>query len=209
MRKPFIFRALTLKLGKCTTDHISPAGPWYKYRGHLENISNNLLTGAESNIASETLRGKALNLITKSVAAVPEVARSYRDAGIRWCIIGDWNYGEGSSREHAALEPRYLGGVAVIARSFARIHETNLKKQGMLALTFADPTMYEEVRIDDQINILGVEDLQPGKNLLMRIRKADGGIWETELVHTYHEGQIPWLMSGSALNYMKESRLAP
>lgn len=193
--------------GKCTTDHISPAGPWYKYRGHLENISNNLLIGAESNIASEMLRGKTLNLITKGVAAVPEVARSYRDAGVRWCIIGDWNYGEGSSREHAALEPRYLSGIAVIARSFARIHETNLKKQRMLALIFADPSKYEEVRIDDQVDIFGVEDLQPGKNLLMRVTKAHGEMWETELVHTYHEGQIPWLMSGSALNYMKESRL--
>lgn len=146
--------------------------------------------------------------MTNTIDAVPTVARSYRDAGIRWCIIGDWNYGEGSSREHAALEPRFLGGVAVIARSFARIHETNLKKQGMLALTFADPKKYDDVRIDDKIDILGADDLQPGKSLVLQVTRADGGYWSTELVHTYHEGQIPWLMCGSALNSIKASRAA-
>jgi aconitate hydratase len=199
----------TLHQGKCTTDHISPAGPWYKYRGHLENISNNLLTGAESDIAPKSkkpLRGETLNLLTNTIATVPSVAKSYRQAGIRWCIIGDWNYGEGSSREHAALEPRFLGGVAVIARSFARIHETNLKKQGMLALTFKEPEMYDAITVEDKLDILGADDLVPGKNLVLRVRKADGEEWETELVHTYHEGQIPWLKHGSALNAVKMSR---
>ncbi|GAB7336593.1 hypothetical protein MBLNU13_g09852t3 [Cladosporium sp. NU13] len=167
--------------GKCTTDHISPAGPWYKYRGHLENISNNLLTGAESDVGSKTLRGETLNLVTSTVATVPEVAKFYRNANIRWCIVGDWNYGEGSSREHAALEPRYLGGVAVIARSFARIHETNLKKQGMLALTFADPAKYDEIKTDDKLSIVGADELKPGKNLTLHVDRADGKSWETEV----------------------------
>ena len=197
---------LTPAQGKCTTDHISPAGPWYKYRGHLENISNNLLTGAESTIGSQTLRGQTLDLTTRTIDAVPSVAKTYRDAGIRWCVVGDWNYGEGSSREHAALEPRYLGGVAVIARSFARIHETNLKKQGMLALTFADAAAYDDISIDDKLDVLGADGLKPDVNLTLRVRRMDGEQWETELVHTYHAGQIPWLRHGSALNYVKISR---
>lgn len=138
---------------------------------------------------------------------VPEVAKSYRDAGIRWCIIGDWNYGEGSSREHAALEPRYLGGVAIVARSFARIHETNLKKQGMLALTFADPEAYDDISVDDKLDIVGADELKPGINLVLQVMKSNGKRWETDLVHTYHEGQIPWLRHGSALNYVKVSRV--
>lgn len=197
---------LTTTSGKCTTDHISPAGPWYKYRGHLENISNNLLTGAESTLSSQTLRGETLNLLTNTIASVPEVAKSYRDTGIRWCIVGDWNYGEGSSREHAALEPRFLGGVAVIARSFARIHETNLKKQGMLALTFKDPKIYDEINVEDKLDIVGADEIEPGKNLVLRVRKPDGGCWEAELVHSYHEGQIAWLREGSALNAVKAVR---
>jgi aconitate hydratase len=207
-RRPFSSDPLTpLRfLGKCTTDHISPAGPWYKYRGHLENISNNLLTGAETTINSQTLRGQTLNSLTQSIDTVPTVAKSYRDAGIKWCIIGDWNYGEGSSREHAALEPRFLGGVAVIARSFARIHETNLKKQGMLALTFADPAAYDAVGIEDKLDVLGTDKLEPGVDLVLRVMRTDGTDWETELVHTYHEGQVPWLRFGSALNYVKVSR---
>lgn len=197
---------LTTTSGKCTTDHISPAGPWYKYRGHLENISNNLLTGAESTLGPKNLRGETLNLLTNTVSSVPEVAKSYRDAGIRWCILGDWNYGEGSSREHAALEPRFLGGVAVIARSFARIHETNLKKQGMLALTFADPKVYDEINVDDKLDVVGADEIEPGENLVLKVRKQDGGYWEAELVHSYHEGQIAWLREGSALNAVKAGR---
>jgi aconitate hydratase len=156
----------------------------------------------------KALRGETLNQLTNAIAAVPEVAKSYRQAGIRWCIIGDWNYGEGSSREHAALEPRFLGGVAVIARSFARIHETNLKKQGMLALTFADPAKYDDITVEDKLDVLGADDLVPGKNLVLRVRKVNGETWETGLVHTYHEGQIPWLKCGSALNAVKMSRAA-
>lgn len=135
------------------------------------------------------------------------MAKSYRDAGIRWCIIGDWNYGEGSSREHAALEPRFLGGVAVIARSFARIHETNLKKQGMLALTFADPAVYDEIDVEDKLDVVGADEIEPGRNLVLKVRRPDGGCWEAELVHSYHEGQIAWLREGSALNAVKASRV--
>ncbi|KAL1620625.1 hypothetical protein SLS54_005981 [Diplodia seriata] len=193
--------------GKCTTDHISPAGPWYNYRGHLENISNNLLIGAENAFIPDiSSRGHALDLTaspTSAVFPVPEVARKYKHAGMRWAIIGGNNYGEGSSREHAALEPRYLGGVAVVAISFARIHETNLKKQGMLPLTFVDPAAYSRIQADDKVDILGVEDLRHGEQLTMRVRRKDGGAWETKLNHTYHEGQIPWLKCGSALNYIK------
>ncbi|KAL0257114.1 hypothetical protein SLS55_007924 [Diplodia seriata] len=193
--------------GKCTTDHISPAGPWYNYRGHLENISNNLLIGAENAFIPDiSSRGHALDLTaspTSTVFPVPEVARKYKHAGMRWAIIGGNNYGEGSSREHAALEPRYLGGVAVVAISFARIHETNLKKQGMLPLTFVDPAAYSRIQADDKVDILGVEDLRHGEQLAMRVRRKDGGAWETKLNHTYHEGQIPWLKCGSALNYIK------
>jgi aconitate hydratase len=199
-------RAHTTPAGKCTTDHISPAGPWYKYRGHLENISNNLLTGAETLNGRHTIRGHTLNILSGIIDSVPEVAKEYRDAGVRWCILGDWNYGEGSSREHAALEPRFLGGVAVIARSFARIHETNLKKQGMLALTFADAEAYDAIGIEDKLDVLGADELKPGVNLVLRVRRTDGTQWETELVHTYHVGQVPWLQYGSALNFVKVSR---
>jgi len=198
--------------GKCTTDHISPAGPWYNYRGHLENISNNLLTGAENGLLAAKLknpsyaRGQAINQLEGTVDAIPQVAKAYKASGIRWCIIGDANYGEGSSREHAALEPRYLGGVAVIAKSFARIHETNLKKQGMLALTFADPSSWDKIGAEDRVTVKGVEDMEKGKQLTMEVRRSDGTTWTTFLDHTYHAGQIPWLMHGSALNYIKASR---
>ncbi|CAK1366828.1 putative aconitate hydratase, mitochondrial [Cercospora beticola] len=198
--------------GKCTTDHISPAGPWYNYRGHLENISNNLLIGAENGFLSPTpkdlayARGQAINQLDQTVDAIPQVAKSYKVQGIRWCIIGDNNYGEGSSREHAALEPRFLGGVAVIAKSFARIHETNLKKQGMLALTFSDPSAWDRIVTADTISILDTENIEPGKQLVMQVKAANGSTWNTLLEHTYHDGQIPWLMEGSALNYVKKLR---
>lgn len=211
MFKEFAFRIHTFlisRAGKCTTDHISPAGPWYKYRGHLENISNNLLTAAENAfLPQSSARGLALNTADGSVDAVPRVAQSYRDAGIKWCIIGDSYYGEGSSREHAALEPRFLGGVAVIAKSLARIHETNLKKQGMLALTFADPEAYDRIGPTDKVSIVGVEKMRPGEHLVTKVKTFEGRVWETMLEHTYHEGQIPWLMHGSALNFVKHSRL--
>jgi aconitate hydratase len=197
--------------GKCTTDHISPAGPWYKYRGHLENISNNMLTTATNAFLPNTpqMLGHTKHPLTGQTQVVPEVARDLQQKGIRWCIIGDHNYGEGSSREHAALEPRYLGGTAVIARSFARIHETNLKKQGMLPLTFNDSVDYDRIAEGDRISLFGVEDgeLQPGKPVRMRVTSNDGTRWEAQLNHSYHSGQLTWLRAGSALNHIKATLL--
>ncbi|KAH0443164.1 hypothetical protein CcaCcLH18_01277 [Colletotrichum camelliae] len=200
--------------GKCTTDHISPAGPWYNYRGHLENISNNLLLGATNDFLPDasTLQmiGKAKDPVDgDKIKPVPQAARSMKEAGIRWCIIGDNNYGEGSSREHAALEPRYLGGVAVITRGFARIHETNLKKQGMLPLTFVDPADYDKIRDGDKITLLDVEDgeLQPGKQVTMEVVTKEGPGWTAKLNHSYELNQIEWLRAGSALNYIKRVAL--
>ncbi|PSN72669.1 aconitate hydratase [Corynespora cassiicola Philippines] len=194
--------------GKCTTDHISPAGPWYNYRGHLENISNNMLLAASNAFLPQDAKflGHAINPLDSKVAVVPEVARGLRDQGINWCIIGDWNYGEGSSREHAALEPRFLGGIAVIARSFARIHETNLKKQGMLPLTFSNPDDYNRIKEGDSVTLLGVEEgeLEPGEEVQMKIRTKKGAIWELSLNHSYSKDQIQWLRAGSALNYIKK-----
>ncbi|CEI41879.1 putative aconitate hydratase [Fusarium venenatum] len=200
--------------GKCTTDHISPAGPWYKYRGHLENISNNMLLGATNSFlpdaTSLNMIGKARSTMNREIKTVPQVAKDMRQTGIRWCIIGDNNYGEGSSREHAALEPRFLGGVAVIAKSFARIHETNLKKQGMFPLTFADSQDYDRITEGDVISLLGVDgsDLQPGKQVTMEVKTKDGSLWTAPLNHSYHAHQIKWLRAGSALNYIKRSTLA-
>ncbi|RAL10933.1 aconitase-domain-containing protein [Aspergillus homomorphus CBS 101889] len=200
--------ALLIKVkGKCTTDHISPAGPWYKYRGHLENISNNMLTTATNAFLPPNdpqLLGHTRHPITSELLVVPKVARDLKHSAARWCIVGDHNYGEGSSREHAALEPRYLGGVAVIARSFAQIHETNLKKQGMLSLTFDDPATYDRIAEGDRITLVGVEDgeLQPGSQVVMQVTPREGQVWEAKLNHSYHAGQIAWLRAGSALNYI-------
>eukprot|EP01092_Planopodium_desertum_P011500 TRINITY_DN5234_c1_g1_i1.p1 TRINITY_DN5234_c1_g1~~TRINITY_DN5234_c1_g1_i1.p1 ORF type:complete len:620 (+),score=146.31 TRINITY_DN5234_c1_g1_i1:259-1860(+) len=169
---PILIKAL----GKCTTDHISMAGPWLKYRGHLENISNNLLIGA-----------------TK---------------GVEWVVIGDENYGEGSSREHAALEPRYLGGAAIIVKSFARIHETNLKKQGMLPLTFDNPADYDKISGDDRVSIVGLTDFAPGKSLTLKVKKSNGSEVSIKLNHTFNDDQIKWFVAGSALNYMKSQAAA-
>lgn len=182
--------------GKCTTDHITPAGPWFRYRGHLENISNNTLIGAVNaeNEKVNTVR----NQLSGEDGDVPGVARHYKAHGKPWVVIADHNYGEGSSREHAALQPRYLGGKAIIARSFARIHESNLKKQGMLALTFADENDYERIRASDRISITGLADLTPGKPLKMSIN----GEWEANLNHTFTPEQIEYFKSGSALNMM-------
>lgn len=188
--------------GKCTTDHISMAGPWLKFRGHLDNISNNMLIGAVNDANGEV--NNVVNTLTGAYGGVPETARAYKASGVKWVVIGDENYGEGSSREHAALEPRHLGGVAVIVKSFARIHETNLKKQGMLPLTFSDPADYD--RIDggsDKISILGLSELTPGKNLKMKVTKESGDVFETELKHTFNEEQIEWFKAGSALNKIK------
>ena len=195
--------------GKCTTDHISPAGPWYKYRGHLENISNNMLTTATNAFLPNDPQLLGHTVLNGKVEVVPQVARTLQAQKIPWCIIGDNNYGEGSSREHAALEPRFLGGTAVIARSFARIHETNLKKQGMLPLTFADPKDYDRIAEGDLITLLGVEEteFQAGKPVTMRVQPRHGGIWEVKLNHSFHPGQISWLRAGSALNHIKTTLL--
>ncbi|CAL1698594.1 unnamed protein product [Somion occarium] len=186
--------------GKCTTDHISAGGPWLKYRGHLENISQNCLIGAIN--AENGEANKIKNQITGEYGGVPQVAAHYRDHGIKWVVIGDHNYGEGSSREHAALEPRFLGGLAIITRSFARIHETNLKKQGMLALTFINPDDYEKVRPSDRVDILGLESFAPGKNMTLVAKHEDGTKDEIPLAHSFNEGQIAWFKAGSALNLM-------
>ena len=180
------------------TDHISAGGPWLKYRGHLENISQNCLIGAVNAENGEV--NKVKNQFTGEYAGVPQTAAAYREKGVKWVVIGDNNYGEGSSREHAALEPRFLGGLAIIVKSFARIHETNLKKQGMLALTFADPADYDKVQPTDKVTILGLESFAPGKNLTAKLAHADGTSTEISLAHSFNEGQIEWFKAGSALN---------
>lgn len=185
--------------GKTTTDHISMAGPWLKYRGHLDNISNNMLIGAVN--AENGEANKVKNAFTGEYDAVPATARDYKARGVKWVVIGDWNYGEGSSREHAALEPRHLGGLAIITRSFARIHETNLKKQGMLPLTFAEPADYDKIQPDDKVDLLCTE-LEVGKPMTLRVHPKDGKTFDIKLNHTFNESQIEWFKDGSALNTM-------
>eukprot|EP01083_Nonionella_stella_P028853 79519_1 len=189
--------------GKCTTDHISMAGPWLKYRGHLDNISNNCLIGAinDANGKENTVE----NVLNGTEGGVPEVAREYKASNRPWVVIGDSNYGEGSSREHAALEPRHLGGAAVITRSFARIHETNLKKQGMLPLTFANPSDYDKIQTGDSVSIRGLNTFKSGQPLQLVIKKQDGTELESiQLNHTFNNEQIEWFKAGSALNLMKQ-----
>jgi len=187
--------------GKCTTDHISMAGPWLKYRGHLDNISNNLLIGAEN-----AFNGKAncvKNSLTLNYGEVPAVQRAYKAAGIPTIVVGDHNYGEGSSREHAAMEPRHLGVTAVIVKSFARIHETNLKKQGMLGLTFQNEADYDKIQEDDTFNFIDLTSFQPGKALTLEIVHSTGKTDTILLNHTYNSSQIDWFKAGSALNLIK------
>lgn len=189
--------------GKTTTDHISQAGPWLKYRGHLQNISNNYMIGAINIVNKEA--NNIENVINGKWGGVPETAAYYRDHGIKWVVVGDENFGEGSSREHAALEPRFLGGFAIITKSFARIHETNLKKQGMLPLNFTDVAAYDKIQPKDRLDIKGLETFAPGKNLTLTVHPADGSAeWSTELSHTFNEEQIGWFKAGSALNRMAE-----
>jgi aconitate hydratase len=188
--------------GKTTTDHISPAGPWLRYRGHLDRFSDNMFIGAVNAFGGEV--GLARNVLTGKIDPVARVARCYRAKGLRWVVVGDWNYGEGSSREHAALSPRFLGGAAVIARSFARIHQTNLKKQGLLALTFAEPDDYELVRKDDRVELVGLRGLAPGRPVECVLGHSDGTRETILLNHTYSEAQIAWFRAGSALNAMRE-----
>ena len=185
--------------GKCTTDHISPAGPWLSLRGHLDKFSDNMFMGAIN--AYTGAAGKTRNLLTGEVdQSVSAVARNYKARGLRWVAIGDHNYGEGSSREHAALSPRLLGGAAIIARSFARIHETNLKKQGLLALTFSDPADYDKVRQDDRVSLVNLNELAPGKPVKGILHHADGTTEELMLNHSFGPSQIVWFKVGSALN---------
>merc|ERR1711992_466093 len=188
--------------GKCTTDHISAAGPWLEFRGHLENISNNMLIGAVNSANDEV--NKIKNYETGAEGGVPQIAKTYKDAGIKWCVVGDENYGEGSSREHAALEPRFLGGAAIIVKSFARIHETNLKKQGMLPLTFADKADYDKVRPDDLVTLNDLVNFAPGRPVVATFKHSDGTQDDITLNHTFNEQQITWFKAGSALNRMKE-----
>jgi aconitate hydratase len=191
--------------GKCTTDHISPAGKWLKYRGHLDNISNNMLLGA-TNAFSNTV-GLGKNILTgESGLEFAQIARDYKKKAQRWVIIGDDNYGEGSSREHAAMSPRLLGAVAVITKSFARIHETNLKKQGALPLTFVNPADYEKIKEDDRVTLKGLSTFAPGKNLTLEIAHADGKKESVELKHTFNSEQIKWFQAGSALNLLRQQR---
>lgn len=187
--------------GKCTTDHISMAGPWLKFRGHLDNISNNMLIGAVNFYNEKTDSVK--NQLTGEYGPVPATQRAYKAAGIGSVVVGDENYGEGSSREHAAMEPRHLGVRAILVRSFARIHETNLKKQGMLALTFANKEDYEKVQEDDSIDILGLQNFAPGQQLTVVLNHADGTKDEIKVNHTYNEQQIEWFKAGGALNVIR------
>ncbi|KAG9303384.1 hypothetical protein G9A89_013710 [Geosiphon pyriformis] len=191
--------------GKCTTDHISMAGPWLKFRGHLDNISNNMLIGAVN--AENNAVNSVKNIFTGEYDSVPAVARKYKANGIGWVVIGDENYGEGSSREHAALEVRHLGGTAVIVKSFARIHETNLKKQGLLPLTFANPSDYDKVEPSDRVSIIGLTSFTPGKPLTLKLHKKTGETVDLQLNHTFNENQIEWFKAGSALNRMAENKI--
>ncbi|MCF6357241.1 MAG: aconitase family protein, partial [Draconibacterium sp.] len=195
-------KLLIKALGKCTTDHISMAGPWLRFRGHLDNISNNMLIGAVNAFNSESNNVK--NQLTGEYGTVPAVQREYKAAGITTIVVGDQNYGEGSSREHAAMEPRHLGVKAVIVKSFARIHETNLKKQGMLGLTFANENDYDLIQENDTFNFIDLVEFAPVKSLTIEIVHADGSKDNIVVNHTYNEQQIDWFKAGSALNLIRK-----
>ena len=187
--------------GKCTTDHISMAGPWLKYRGHLDNISNNLLIGAIN--AFNQKADLVKNQLTGAYESVPKVQRAYKAKSIGSIVVGDENYGEGSSREHAAMEPRHLGVKVVLVKSFARIHETNLKKQGMLALTFIQPEDYHKIQENDRISVIGLNEMQPGKSLQIKITHSDSGTETIDVKHSYNAQQIEWFKAGGALNIIR------
>ncbi len=192
--------------GKCTTDHISPAGPWLKFRGHLDRISDNMFTGA-NNVFSPDKPGTGYNVLTGQTGEpIPQIARAYKARGLGWVVVGDQNYGEGSSREHAAMSPRWLGGRVVLVRSFARIHETNLKKQGVLPLTFADPADYDRIQKDDRLTFLGLAQLSPGVPVQVRIAHADGRSETIGANHSLTREQIAWFMAGSALNLIRQGQ---
>jgi aconitate hydratase len=192
--------------GKCTTDHISMAGPWLRFRGHIDNISDNLLTGAVNYFNEKTNSVK--NQLTGEYDAVPKVQRAYKAANVPSIVVGDENYGEGSSREHAAMEPRFLGVRAVLVKSFARIHETNLKKQGMLALTFANPADYDKIKEDDTIDIIDLTSFAPDKPLTLVLKHIDGSSEQIKVNHSYNKNQIGWFKAGSALNMIRAQNKA-
>lgn len=201
--KDIIAQPLLIKVaGKCTTDHISMAGPWLRFRGHLDNISDNMLIGAVNAFNDKT--NAVLDPETGEYIAVPKLARKFKAEGLGSVVVAEENYGEGSSREHAAMEPRFLNVKAILVKSFARIHETNLKKQGMLALTFVNKSDYDKIKENDKISILGLTNFRPGKNLTIELTHKDGSKESFEVAHTYNEIQIEWFKAGSALNYMKE-----
>jgi len=187
--------------GKTTTDHISPAGPWLRFRGHLDRISDNMFTGAINAFTGD--RGKTRNPLDGTTDEVPKVARALKAAGKHWVVVGDDNYGEGSSREHAAMSPRFLGAAAVIVRSFARIHETNLKKQGVLPLTFVNPDDYEKVLETDRISVEDLESIKPGATVTATLHHEDGSAEPVQLAHTLNADQISWFRAGSALNLLR------
>ena len=189
--------------GKCTTDHISPAGKWLRFRGHLDRISDNMFCGAVNAFREEI--GRGVNQFTNQVQSFSEVARAYKSKNLPWIAIGDENYGEGSSREHAAMEPRFLGAAAVIVKSFARIHETNLKKQGVLALTFTNAHDYDKIKEEDRLNLVDLDQFTPGKPLTLEIKHKDGKAEKIKLNHTYGQNQIAWFKAGSALNLIAQS----
>ncbi len=197
-RMPVLLKAR----GKCTTDHISQAGPWLRFRGHLDNISDNLFLGAVNAFSEDP--GFGIDIETGDVVSLPKLARSYKDRGIRWVAVADENYGEGSSREHAAMEPRHMAGTAVIARSFARIAETNLKKQGMLPLHFTEPGDYDKIHVDDRLSITGLAELAPGQQITAIIHHADGSEETIRLAHSLNAEQVEWFKAGSALNVLRE-----
>jgi aconitate hydratase len=188
--------------GKCTTDHISMAGPWLKYRGHLENISNNYMIGAVNSFNEEV--NNVQNQLTGQFEPVPAVAKAYKAKGISSVVVGEENFGEGSSREHAAMEPRYLGVKVILVKSFARIHETNLKKQGVLALTFTDKEDYNKVRDHDKFDITGLKDFTPGCQIRVVLNHKDGTREEIFAGHSYNQSQIEWFRAGSALNLIRK-----
>ncbi|GAB1309112.1 aconitate hydratase [Urechidicola sp. KH5] len=198
-------KLLIKAFGKCTTDHISMAGPWLRYRGHLDNIANNTLIGAVNAFNKKTNFVK--NQLTGNYGGVPDVQRVYKEAGVKTIVVGDHNYGEGSSREHAAMQPRHLGVAAVIVKSFARIHETNLKKQGMLGLTFANENDYDLIEENDTFNFLDLNEFSPGKQLSLEIVHDDGSKNVIKLNHTYNDSQIEWFKEGSALNLIKKQNV--
>lgn len=201
--KDIIEQPLLIKVkGKCTTDHISMAGPWLRFRGHLDNISDNMLIGAVNAFNNKT--NAVLDQETNEYIPVPKLARKFKAEGLGSVVVAEENYGEGSSREHAAMEPRFLNVKAILVKSFARIHETNLKKQGMLALTFVDKNDYDKIKEDDKISIIGLSEFKPGKNLTVELTHKNGTKEHFEVAHTYNEVQIAWFKAGSALNYMKQ-----